>query len=212
VTDTNTFPHERQRVQLATILLIAAFTGSRPGALLGITYRDLDLFVQRDKTTGEVALTLQLKLTRTKSRKKRKRPWVKAWKPSPSIWLACSKTYTFFIDTNPVFCAISHIISLACDDDAFLAPDTTPGKVLTLGVRKGLNCQAIPWKEGMLDVPVFRGPEQTTQGFRTSPDEALIYGKYHDWVKRLGEETGFVQVMTTYCLRRATGNAINGES
>ena len=74
VTDTNTFPHERQRVQLATVLLVAAFTGSRPGALLGITYHDLDLFVQRNKTTGEVALTLQLKLTRTKSRKKRKRP------------------------------------------------------------------------------------------------------------------------------------------
>ncbi len=74
VTDTNTFPHERQRVQLVTILLIAAFTGSRPSALLGITYRDLDLFVQRDKITGEVALTLQLKLTKTKSRKKRKRP------------------------------------------------------------------------------------------------------------------------------------------
>ena len=54
VTDTNTLPHERQRVQLATILLFAAFTGSRRGALLGLTYRDLDLFVQRDKTTGEV--------------------------------------------------------------------------------------------------------------------------------------------------------------
>jgi len=73
VTDTNIFPHERQRVQLATILLIAAFAGSRPEALLGITYRDLNLFVQRDKTIGEVALTLQLKLTRTKFRKKRKR-------------------------------------------------------------------------------------------------------------------------------------------
>ena len=85
VTDTNTFPHERQRVQLATILLVAAFTGSRPGALLGITYRDLDLFVQRDKTTGEVALTLQLKLTRTKSRKKRKRPYVTVTKSGPSI-------------------------------------------------------------------------------------------------------------------------------
>lgn len=59
---------------------------------------------------------------------------------------------------------------------------------------------------------VFRGLERTTQGLRTSPDEALTYDKYHDWVKRLGEETGFVQVMTTYCLRQATGNAINGES
>ncbi|KAL8706329.1 MAG: hypothetical protein Q9201_000612 [Fulgogasparrea decipioides] len=41
--------------------------------------------------------------------------------------------------------------------------------------------------------------------------EALPYGRYQEWVKRLGEETGFVQVLTTYCLRRATGNAINDD-
>lgn len=63
----------------------------------------------------------------------------------------------------------------------------------------------------MLDVSMFRESKQITQGFRTSFDEALIYGKYHDWVKRL-EETGFVQIMTIYCLRRATGNVINDES
>ncbi len=74
VTDTNSFPHERQRVQVATLLLLAAVTGSRPGALLGITYGDIDLFVLRDKKTGEVALTLQLRLKKTKSRQKRKRP------------------------------------------------------------------------------------------------------------------------------------------
>ena len=76
VTDTNSFPHERQRVQVATILLLAAITGSRPGALLGIIYGDIDLFVLRDKKTGEVALTLQLRLRTTKSRQKRKRPCV----------------------------------------------------------------------------------------------------------------------------------------
>ena len=74
VTDTNTFPQEWQRVQLATILLLAALTGSRPGALLGIAYQDIDLFVQQDKKTGEVVLTLQLQLKRTKSHQKRKRP------------------------------------------------------------------------------------------------------------------------------------------
>ncbi len=74
VTDTNSFPHERQRVQVATLLLLAAVTGSRPGALLGITYGDIDLFVLRDQKTGEVALTLQLRLKKTKSRQKRKRP------------------------------------------------------------------------------------------------------------------------------------------
>ena len=36
VTDTNSFPHKRQRVQVATLLLLAADTGSRPGALLGM--------------------------------------------------------------------------------------------------------------------------------------------------------------------------------
>ena len=71
--DINIFPHERQRVQLTTILLIATFTESRPEALLEITYRDLNLFVQRDKIIEEVTLILQLKLTRIKSRKKRKR-------------------------------------------------------------------------------------------------------------------------------------------
>ena len=52
MTDTNSFPHERQRVQLATILLLIALTGSSPEALLGITYRDIDLFVFRDKKTA----------------------------------------------------------------------------------------------------------------------------------------------------------------
>ena len=74
VTDSNPFPHERQRVQVATLLLLAAVTGSRPGALLGITYGDMNLFVLRDKRTGEVALTLHLRLTKTKSRQKRNRP------------------------------------------------------------------------------------------------------------------------------------------
>ena len=74
VTDTNSFPHELRQVQVATLLLLAAVTGSRPGALLGIAYGDIDLFVLRNKKTGEVALTLQLRLKKTKSRQKRKRP------------------------------------------------------------------------------------------------------------------------------------------
>lgn len=73
VTDTNTFPNERHRIHLATILLLSAYTTSRPAALLGITYGDIELFVQRKKT-GEERLMMRLKFTKTKSRKKRKRP------------------------------------------------------------------------------------------------------------------------------------------
>ena len=72
--DTNIFPKERQRVQLATLLLFAAFTGSRPGALLAVTYRDVDLFVFQDLKTGKTKLMMQLRLKKTKSRLKQRRP------------------------------------------------------------------------------------------------------------------------------------------
>jgi hypothetical protein len=74
VIDINSFPHERQRVQVATLLLLATIIDSRPRALLGIIYDDIDLFVLRDKKTSEMTLTLQLRLRKTKSRQKRKRP------------------------------------------------------------------------------------------------------------------------------------------
>jgi integrase len=74
VSDINVFPNERQRVQLAVILLLAAFTGSRPRALLSLTYRDLNLYVDRDVKTGAHILKLGVTLTKTKSRQKRKRP------------------------------------------------------------------------------------------------------------------------------------------
>lgn len=79
VTDTNFFPYERYRLYIATILLLAAFTGSRPRALLGIIYSDIDLFVLRDKKIREVALTFQLRLRKTKLRQKRKRLYVKTY-------------------------------------------------------------------------------------------------------------------------------------
>lgn len=72
--DINVFPNERQRVQVASILLLAAFTGSRPGALLQITYRDICLYVEKHRKTGKHELKLGVTLTKTKSGQKRKRP------------------------------------------------------------------------------------------------------------------------------------------
>ena len=70
--------------------------------------------------------------------------------------LCYRKTYTFFVDDNPIFCVISHIIALACNDKAFLFPNITPRTVFTLGVRPGLNCQLIQWHGDVKDQPLFR--------------------------------------------------------
>lgn len=124
------------------------------------------------------------------------------------------KTYTFNLDDNPFFCIILHFITIAFDDDAFDKlpgePATTPEMILRLKVRQGLNYQPIRIKEDLMDVPVLRMPVFAGDGLQTSPTEALQYNRYHEWVKRLGTETGFPQVLTAYCLRRAAGNAING--
>ncbi len=115
------------------------------------------------------------------------------------------------MDNNPIFCVISHIVALACDDSAFRVPDTNPRVVFMLGIRPGLNCLPIQWHEAMKEKPVFRASSSPSRGKGEEPDKPLPYSRYQEWVKRLGEETGFVQVLTTYCLRRAVGNAINGE-
>lgn len=63
----------------------------------------------------------------------------------------------------------------------------------------------------MLEVPVFRRAVATKDGVKTSLDKVLTYHVYQTWVRRLGESLGYLQTLTTYCLRRALGNAINGE-
>ncbi|KAL6240254.1 hypothetical protein RBB50_012849 [Rhinocladiella similis] len=194
--DINGFPNERQRLQLAAILLLAAFAGSRPQALLDLTYGDLDLYIEKNTETHADMLRLGVKLTKTKSRQKRKRP----------------KTYTFNLDDNPIFCVITHVVSLAFDDSAFGPPDLkSPNILFRLRARREKGCQPIPWRKDMLDVPIFRRALATKEGVKTSPDKALTYNVYQAWVKRLGEALGYLQTLTTYCLRRALGNAINDD-
>ena len=106
---------------------------------------------------------------------------------------------------------ISHIVALAYDDEAFLVLSITPRVVFTLGVRPGLSCQPIQWHEEIKDKPVLPASRSPEREKDKEPHEPLPYDQYQEWVKRLGEETGFVQVLITYCLRRAAGNAINGK-
>ncbi|KAI9715682.1 MAG: hypothetical protein M1812_005834 [Candelaria pacifica] len=125
---------------------MAAFTGSQPGALLSVKYQDIDLFILQDPKTGENKLMLQLQLENTKSRQKCKRP----------------NTYTFNVDSNPMFCVISHLIALAHDDEAYAAPNlTSPERVFDLRVKPGLGCQPITWGKGKLNTPVFRSSFKT---------------------------------------------------
>ena len=65
VHDTHVFPHERFRVQIPYLLLCSGATTTRPGALHGVPYRNVELWLVRDKS-GVPRLTMTLLLTKIK--------------------------------------------------------------------------------------------------------------------------------------------------
>jgi hypothetical protein len=48
-------------------------------------------------------------------------------------------------------------------------------------------------------------------GFQTSKEKALHYSTYAYYLNRLGWEAGFEEKLTSYCMRRGTANAVDGE-
>ena len=83
--DVNTFSHERQRVQLALILLTAAFTTTRPGAIVEgayakgsnkvLCYKDIELTLLRNPEPGKQdVLVMEVTLFHTKGGLGQKRP------------------------------------------------------------------------------------------------------------------------------------------
>ncbi|KAI9717973.1 MAG: hypothetical protein M1828_007009 [Chrysothrix sp. TS-e1954] len=191
VTDNGVLPHERHRVQIATLLLAAAFTGSRPFALINVKYGDLGLFTLRHEGVHYLCLTIMLKVT--KNELHRKRP----------------KVYTFMLDDNPTLCLVSHFMALALADSAFATNSIdSPETVFELKPRLGTNALSIPWKPEILDTPIFR--RWTTSGDKKIEDsQRLTYNGVNDYFQKLGLQAGFEEPMTSYCLRRGAGNAFN---
>ncbi len=83
--DTNTFPHERQRVQLALILLMAAFTATRPGAIVEgahtknsnkvLCYKDIQLtLLQNPEVGNRDVFVIEVTLYHTKGVLGQKKP------------------------------------------------------------------------------------------------------------------------------------------
>jgi len=58
---------------MVAILLLTIFTGSRLNVLLLLEYRDLDLYIERDRNTDKQVYKLGVTLIKIKSRQKQKR-------------------------------------------------------------------------------------------------------------------------------------------
>ncbi|KFY93086.1 hypothetical protein V500_03919 [Pseudogymnoascus sp. VKM F-4518 (FW-2643)] len=218
--DKSVYRTERQRVQYALILLLLFGTGCRPAELVdakrkrrdnpgsndedlegdvdmggvegdtrlydALCYEDVRLLVvhEPDNSVRDV-LAMEVKLSHHKGHNKR---------PKPTIF--------FFTEVDdPIFCAITHFVSLALADEAFEAPSlTTPKRVFEHKIRGPVNCTELHWKEEMLKTPIFR---------RDDSEAALPYNQLRDPLNRLGKIAGIKEKLTSYCFRRGTANVVD---
>jgi hypothetical protein len=120
-------------------------------------------------------------------------------------------TIFFFTEVDdPIFCPITHLVSLALTDDAFEAPSlTTPKRVFEHKVWGPVLCTPLHWKQEKLKTPIFRRDEDIVDEGMPSPETALPYSQFRDCLNRLGRTAGFKETLTSYCFRRGTANVVD---
>ncbi|OJD22352.1 hypothetical protein ACJ73_06295 [Blastomyces percursus] len=203
--DTASVTHERYTVQNPLLMLFIAYTSMRPGALIksgclrgsndALCYKDIVLRVipNPDQLDRHV-LVMEVSLTFMKDNRE--------------LYLT---TYIFHErDDNLALCPVSHFLALALADDAFDARGINSVEdVLRIRVMAPRNSLHLKWKPHMLNIPVFRRAVHTAEGIRISPDKALPYDIFNQYLQRLGRNAGFEHKLTPYCIRRGTANAVD---
>ena len=84
--------------------------------------------------------------------------------------------------TDPIFCAITHVLTLAFVDDAFEAPSLrTMEQICTLEGKDPVRCIHLRWKASILKTPIFRHTVRVDGKLETSPNKPLLYAtlNYH---------------------------------
>ncbi|KAF7505049.1 hypothetical protein GJ744_001268 [Endocarpon pusillum] len=193
-TDDCPFIIERMRVQFHLYELIAAYTGSRPGALLSLHYKDCKLSLLPDlEPHGRPIFVLEITFRHTKNDK------------------GASSPNTFLFHSNPhlALCPVTFFIATAFADGAFAAPDLkTPAQIYSLEIEEGLQQMFIPWKESINDTAVFRAAGYSCSGWQlsTNPLSHRILCRFKGNASKAAR---WEESLTTYSLRRATANAVS---
>ncbi|OJD10206.1 hypothetical protein ACJ73_09890, partial [Blastomyces percursus] len=200
--------HERYTVQNPLLLLFIAYTSSRPGALIesgclrgsnnALCYKDIVLrVVPNPDQPDRHVLVMEVSLLFMKGKRN---------KSQPTIYIFHER------DDNLALCPVSHFLALALADDAFDAKGINSVEdVLRIRVMAPRNSLHLKWKPNMLNIPVFRRAVHTAEGIRISPDKALPYDTFNQFLQRLGRNAGFEHKLTPYCIRRGTANAVDSE-
>ncbi|RAL06608.1 DUF3435 domain-containing protein [Aspergillus homomorphus CBS 101889] len=189
------------RIQLLFCQL-AAITGSRPGALLNLRYRNLILTLVRNPDGGRPQLFIYLtpEFTKTFLDEKEQNTF-----PIPEIVFDPTLVLSPHVFLLGMLFRIKAFKKFSKDG---LVVDR-PENLYNLGVLDGLGEQELKLKDEILDQFVFCQALRESDGFRIALEEQLAEGALRYRMKRGGEITGFEQVTKPYCLRYGAAKAFN---
>ncbi|KAL8641816.1 MAG: hypothetical protein Q9228_001434 [Teloschistes exilis] len=213
--DEDQFFFERDRIQLALFILLLAYTGQRPGAIVesdakgnrntneALKYKDIKLKLVRGKGGEAPLLVMTVDICLDKGKRGR----------------GLVKTFTLFENCcQPVMCPIVYFLALAFTDNIFHPKLVEAGisahRLHSFTCPTGRSTIDFSFRKDVLETPIFRPSKQVFFGKESDTSRALTAAPMRDWMIRLGDRVGFTQKFKPYCLRRdiATSLADSGTS
>ncbi|CAI7602552.1 unnamed protein product [Penicillium pancosmium] len=197
-----TFPCGWYRIQLLLFCQLAAITGSRPGALLELRFRDLKLTLIRDPNGRRPRLFIYLRpeFTKTFLGEKESNTF-----PIPEIIFDPTLALSPHVFLLGMLFRIRAFKNMSEDGPVLDCPE----KLYRLRVLDGLGQQELKLKDEILDDYVFCQSLREPDGFRIALDQELTDGWLRYRMKRAGLITGFAEVARPYCLRYGAAKAFN---
>jgi Protein of unknown function (DUF3435) len=96
------------------------------------------------------------------------------------------------------------------DDQAFAPPSlTSPRRLSTLEIEPGYNQLPLPINTAWDNISVFRAVIETLCGMAIFPENPLIYSVVRSSMVKIGQITGFKQIIRPYVLGYGAGKAFN---
>lgn len=108
-----------------------------------------------------------------------------------------------------MFDLLSQLLALGIDDDIFGPTIKDAADIYTVPIPDNRTALQLKIKREKLDLPIFREPEQTDEGYRTSGRVPLKARTWARYLKRIGKKAGQKENLTQKEVRRGAINAIN---
>ncbi|KAJ5993062.1 hypothetical protein N7451_008786 [Penicillium sp. IBT 35674x] len=228
--DATPYPDGRQIIQLAFLLLVSAYTASRPGALVYVEKNERtnvqhffsnssdgegmhdtenwDLRSEDLKTLcyGQISLILLPNPGGARDHLVMEvdLKHTKGHHSNPK-----RKIFLMSEVKQPIFDVIILVLAMAILDDAFESNINSVEDVFKTRVLSPRRSLKVKFKPEKLNVPICRQPVSTISGMKTHSIKPLKYHTYLYYLQRLSLAVGMVRAMRPYDLRRGTGEAVD---